>query len=152
MDLLVYLAENAGEVLTRRRILDEVWGQEFVSDSTISGTLAKLRGALGDDARQPRFVETLSKRGYRLLLRPVHAIERMAGHGSEDIEVAPNEEHRLAAAVGFSGPGGEVTPFPVRRREPERPLFVGRESELENLEDSLLRALSGECQVVFIAG
>ena len=152
MDLLVYLAEHAGAVLTRRRILDEVWGQEFVSDSTISGTLAKLRGALGDDARQPRFVETLSKRGYRLLLRPVHAIERMAGHGSEDIEVAPNEEHRLAAAVGFSGPGGEVTPFPVRRREPERPLFVGRESELENLEDSLLRALSGEGQVVFIAG
>ncbi len=65
------LAEHAGEVVSRQQIIDAVWRQEFVSDATVSGTIAKLRKALGDDARNPRYIETLAKRGYRLLVRPM---------------------------------------------------------------------------------
>jgi DNA-binding winged helix-turn-helix (wHTH) protein/WD40 repeat protein len=81
MDLLVYLAENAGEVVSRRQILDAVWQQAFVSDATISGTVARLRSALGDDARNPIYIETLSKRGYRLLQHPVDVLEVAARPG-----------------------------------------------------------------------
>jgi DNA-binding winged helix-turn-helix (wHTH) protein/WD40 repeat protein len=75
MELLVFLADHAGELVSRREILDAVWRQDFVSDAAVSGTIAKLRRALDDDARNPRFIETLSKRGYRLLLEPVDVLE-----------------------------------------------------------------------------
>ena len=75
MELLVFLAEHAGEVVSRRQILDEVWPQEFVADATLSGAIAKLRRAFGDDAHSPRFIETLSKRGYRMLTRPIEVLE-----------------------------------------------------------------------------
>jgi DNA-binding winged helix-turn-helix (wHTH) protein/WD40 repeat protein len=75
MDLLVYLAETAGEVVSRRQILDGVWQQEFVDDVTLSSSIARLRKALDDDARNPRYIETLSKRGYRMLPRPVDMLE-----------------------------------------------------------------------------
>ena len=75
MELLLFLSENAGSVVSRRQILDAVWQQEFVSDATVSGTIAKLRKALGDDARHPRYIETLSKRGYRLLPSPIDVLD-----------------------------------------------------------------------------
>ncbi len=75
MQVLLHLAEHAEEVVPRRQIIDAVWRQEFVSDATVSGTIAKLRKALGDDARNPRYIETLAKRGYRLLVRPMTVLE-----------------------------------------------------------------------------
>jgi WD40 repeat protein/DNA-binding winged helix-turn-helix (wHTH) protein len=67
MDLLVYLADHAGEVVSRREILDSVWQQEFVSDTTLSAAVAVLRRTLADDARNPRYIETIAKRGYRMV-------------------------------------------------------------------------------------
>ncbi len=81
MELLVFLAENAGEVVSRQQLLDAVWQKEFVSDATVSGIIAKLRKAFGDDARSPRYIETLSKRGYRLLSRPLDVLEVAAQPG-----------------------------------------------------------------------
>jgi len=74
MDLLIYLTENAGEVVSRQQIIDAVWQKEFVSDGTLSGTIAKLRKALGDDTSSPRYIETIPKRGYRLLPPPVDVL------------------------------------------------------------------------------
>jgi DNA-binding winged helix-turn-helix (wHTH) protein/Flp pilus assembly protein TadD len=70
MELLVFLCERAGEVVPKQAILDGVWGGRFVSDETVKGSFYQLRKALGDDPRQPRFIETLPKRGYRVLSRP----------------------------------------------------------------------------------
>ncbi len=67
MALLVFLAENRGQVVTRQQLHDEVWQQEFVSDSTVSSVITVVRRALGDDARNPRVIETIPKRGYRLI-------------------------------------------------------------------------------------
>lgn len=75
MELLVFLTKNAGTVVSRRQILDAVWQQDFVSDAAISGTIAKLRKALDDDARNPRYIDTLSMRGYRLLTEPIDVLE-----------------------------------------------------------------------------
>lgn len=67
MELLVLLAANPGQVLGRERIVEALWPQVVVGDDSLARTVSKLRQALGDDARQPRYIETLSKRGYRLL-------------------------------------------------------------------------------------
>ena len=67
MDLLVYLAGHAHQVVTKDQILDDVWGGRFVAESVLSRSVADLRQLLDDDAQEPRVIETISKRGYRLV-------------------------------------------------------------------------------------
>lgn len=67
MDLLCLLAAHPGQVLSRERIMAALWPGLVVGDDTLARTLSKLRQALGDDAKSPRYVETIAKRGYRLL-------------------------------------------------------------------------------------
>src|SRR5690606_15249093 len=63
--LLRRLLDEPGAVLARERLIDEVWTRREVNDEVLSRAIAELRGVLGDDARAPRYVETLSKGGYR---------------------------------------------------------------------------------------
>jgi len=67
MDVLVYLAENAGRVMSKIDITDAVWSEVFITESVITRSIAGLRRAFGDDVKNPRFIETISKRGYRLI-------------------------------------------------------------------------------------
>ena len=67
MDVLVYLAANAGQVMSKIDITDAVWSDVFITESVITRSIAGLRRAFGDDVKDPRFIETISKRGYRLI-------------------------------------------------------------------------------------
>lgn len=67
MDLLFLLGGRRGEVLSREAILAALWPGVTVGEDTLSRTVFKLRRALDDDPKHPRYVETLPKRGYRLL-------------------------------------------------------------------------------------
>ncbi|UXA51391.1 winged helix-turn-helix domain-containing protein [Xanthomonas prunicola] len=67
MEVLIALAERAGEVVSAEQLLIEVWHGSFYGDNPVHKTIAQLRRKLGDDSRQPRFIETIRKRGYRLL-------------------------------------------------------------------------------------
>lgn len=67
MDLLVYLAEAKGEVRSKEQIAAALWPDASVNDDALSRTVWKLRQALGDDAKSPRFVQTVTRRGYRLI-------------------------------------------------------------------------------------
>lgn len=78
MDLLVYLARRAGEVVSKDEIVDAVWQGQFISDSALTRAVADLRKSLGDDARRPRFLATITKRGYRLVA-PVAWAEPQVG-------------------------------------------------------------------------
>lgn len=68
MDLLVYLAQAKGEVRSKDDIARALWPDASVNDDALSRTIWKLRQALGDDAKSPRFVQTVSRRGYRLIM------------------------------------------------------------------------------------
>lgn len=70
MGLLCLLAERSGEVVTREDMAERLWPGVTVNDDALARTVWKLRQALGDDAKSPRYVETLSKRGYRLIVVP----------------------------------------------------------------------------------
>jgi DNA-binding winged helix-turn-helix (wHTH) protein/Tol biopolymer transport system component len=63
--LLRCLLDAPGTVRARDQLIEEVWTRREVNDEVLSRAIAELRALLGDDARQPRFVETLSKGGYR---------------------------------------------------------------------------------------
>ena len=67
MDLLVYLAGSPGTVMSKETLLNEVWRTEAISESALTRTITELRSAVGDTADQPRFLETIPKRGYRLI-------------------------------------------------------------------------------------
>jgi DNA-binding winged helix-turn-helix (wHTH) protein len=73
MDVLLYLARHAGQVVSKDAIADAVWPNLFITESVITRAIAGLRKALEDDAHAPRFIETIAKRGYRLLIPPAAA-------------------------------------------------------------------------------
>ena len=72
-NLLCALARQPGALLTKDALLDTVWGHQFVSDSVLKTAISDLRIALADNPREPRFIETVSRRGYRFIAVPVAA-------------------------------------------------------------------------------
>ena len=68
--LLCALARKPGALLTKDVLLDTVWGHQFVSESVLKTAISDLRTALGDNPREPRFIETVSRRGYRFIAVP----------------------------------------------------------------------------------
>jgi TolB-like protein/tetratricopeptide (TPR) repeat protein len=90
MDLLVFLAQHPNQVVTKDQLLEYVWHQRFGAESLLSRSVADLRRLLGDDAEQPQFIETITKRGYRL----VAAVSRVT-----------------AASAPAAGPSIVVLPF-----------------------------------------
>ena len=67
MEVLVYLASRQGEVVTRDEIERDVWHGALISYDAITSTVIKLRKAFQDDARKPRIIATIPKRGYQLI-------------------------------------------------------------------------------------
>ena len=61
------LARTPHILVTKNALLDSVWGHRFVSDSVLKTTVSELRAALQDDAKQPRYIETVSRPGYRFI-------------------------------------------------------------------------------------
>lgn len=73
-DLLLYLASRPGEVVTKDQLIAGPWGGAAVADSALTSTVAELRELLDDQPKAPRYIETLPKRGYRLIA-DVRALE-----------------------------------------------------------------------------
>jgi len=67
MRVLTYLVERRGAVVSRHDLEANVWTGMIVTDDAVTNTVIKLRKALGDDARDPRYIETIAKTGYRLI-------------------------------------------------------------------------------------
>lgn len=86
LDVLLCLVEAAGDVVSIDRLLERCWPGEFHGDNPVHKAIAVLRKALGDDARAPRYVATVRKRGYRIVapiaLLPQGRTRAPAGIGS----------------------------------------------------------------------
>lgn len=70
MKVLCALAGRPGQTLSREELLDRVWPGRIVVEEALSRCIAQLRAALGDEAKAPRFIETVPRLGYRLIERP----------------------------------------------------------------------------------
>jgi DNA-binding winged helix-turn-helix (wHTH) protein/predicted ATPase len=124
-DVLAYLLENAGRLVTQEELTDAIWPDTIVGDSSLKSCIRQIRQALGDGAREPKFIETVHRRGYRFIG-----------------QLARSNEPPSAA---------EPLPRRVERFESGLPL-VGREAELRQLHRALAQALGGQRQLVFVAG
>ena len=93
--LLVILLENAGEVVTRDDLRHRIWRDDtFVDfDSSLRVAVGKLREALGDDAENPRYVETIPKRGYRFLAPETYS---EVAHGNGELGASPSSAETAA--------------------------------------------------------
>lgn len=98
--LLRRLLDEPGNMLTRERLLDEVWTRRHVNDEVLSRAVAELRAVLGDDARAPRCVETLPKGGYRWIA-PVQRVEA-AGAAPATMAASPPRSRRRLALAGIA--------------------------------------------------
>jgi DNA-binding winged helix-turn-helix (wHTH) protein len=101
MDVLVCLASHAGQTVSKDDILDTVWPGQYVVESGLARCVAELRHALGDAPRASRYIETIPKRGYRLLA-PV----TMAGGAS--LAVEPAADHEAPGSHWDEPPAAEV--------------------------------------------
>jgi urea transport system substrate-binding protein len=68
-EVLLYLVQNSQRLVTKQELLEKVWTDTVVSDELLRGYVRELRETLGDDAKRPRYIETVPARGYRFLLR-----------------------------------------------------------------------------------
>ena len=100
MKLLEVLLEHPGEVVTREELRSRVWADESFGDfdQAVNIAIAKLRSAFGDSAENPRFIETLPKRGYRFIADVV-VVEPTTG---------PNGPEFAPRGLPATQPGNEI--------------------------------------------
>jgi predicted ATPase/DNA-binding winged helix-turn-helix (wHTH) protein len=118
--VLRYLVEHPGRLVTQDELFEALWPKTYVQPEVLKSHIAAIRAVLGDDARRPIFIETLSRRGYRFIApvtegasaRPSpmtnlpEAISELIGREAELRGVtALATEHRLVSLVGAGGIG-----------------------------------------------
>ena len=101
--LLCYLLERAGRVVTKDELFQAVWAETVVSDAALTSCIQELRHALHDDARKPRYIETVHRRGFRFL--PTITQLRESGARSQESvspsSPSPDPRPLTLSRVGF---------------------------------------------------
>lgn len=92
MDVLACLARYGGEPVTKEELLQTVWPNTFVSDDVLKRAISELRRVFDDDAHEPRIIQTIPKRGYRLMV-PVEPV---------------NDKQKATAAFGSANTSGVI--------------------------------------------
>ena len=100
LEILILLLERRGEIVSRDEIVARIWGNDVFldTDNSIRGAIRKVRQVLKDDPETPRFIQTVTGRGYRFIAPVVLSEE---GHSVD----APKPE----ASIGATGPPGFVS-------------------------------------------
>jgi DNA-binding winged helix-turn-helix (wHTH) protein/predicted ATPase len=128
-NVLRYLVEHAGQLVTKDELWRAGWPEVSVTDAALTMCVSEIRKALGDDAKTPKYIETAHRLGYRFI-------------GPVCSEVAPVSDY-----------GGLGQEFERTRDLPYASShFVGRQAELAELNKWLELALKGERQIVFVTG
>jgi DNA-binding winged helix-turn-helix (wHTH) protein len=129
-DLLVFLIERRHEAVHRRDIFDRVWNDVIVSDSALSQAIRTLRRTLGEDSREPRFIRTVSRHGYRFVFPDVTE-EEDDGEWLVTDRIAPPAEE----------PAAEPDPFEPLLERITRPAGTPADEEDGREAAELLHAL-----------
>lgn len=145
LEVLLCLVGRPGRLVTKREILEAVWPETAVSEAVLTTAVRELRRALGDRAREPRYVETVHGRGYRFIA-PVLETERAPTVADPPAARAPESP--------AGGRGASTQPRPPRSYPVlgQAPRLVGREAELARLEEWYAAAAEGDRRIGFVAG
>jgi DNA-binding winged helix-turn-helix (wHTH) protein/tetratricopeptide (TPR) repeat protein len=125
-EVLAYLVEHRDRVVPKEELLDNIWGDRFVSESALTSRIKAARRLIGDDGSQQRLIRTVYGRGYRF----------------------------VATIAGSDTPGATRHSAVADRANQSRPgwLTVGRGRELDHLRTVVDAARQGERRIVFISG
>ena len=83
MEVLVYFASRPNEVISRQALEEDVWHGALIGYDAVTNTIIKLRKALQDNARDPRFITTIPKKGYQLIAPVTSPSEQVASHSPQ---------------------------------------------------------------------
>ena len=106
--VLRHLVEPAGQVITKEELFQAVWPETVVSDAALTTCVQEVRQALRDDARKPRYIETVHRRGFRFIA-PIAAAAAPVLSSKFQVP-SPEEESQkpvLSSAEGANGKSGE---------------------------------------------
>jgi len=131
-DVLAHLVRRAGRLVTQEELIEAVWPDTIVGDSSLKSCVRQIRRALGDRVRNPQFIETVHRRGYRF-------VAAVTAGGPAPPPAAP--PHPVAPH-----------PAPTPEQADAGPVLVGRAGELRRLHDRLAQARAGHRQLVFVTG
>ena len=127
--VLQFLVEQAGRLVTKEELLKGVWPHTCVSKGILKGHIRDLRDILGDNAQQPRFIETVPRRGHRFIGQvvkpqesesPQYSVVNQRTAGADNQEPESRMPSSPAQSLGL---GHQLS------------LLVGRETELAKLHD-----------------
>lgn len=93
--VLDHLVEHAGRLVTHRELLDAVWPRTVIEPQAVKSKIFQLRRVLDDDPKQPRFIETLPRRGYRFVA-PVERTHIVVGHQAQPSSTLVGRERALS--------------------------------------------------------
>jgi DNA-binding winged helix-turn-helix (wHTH) protein/TolB-like protein/Tfp pilus assembly protein PilF len=119
MGVLVCLAQRSGEVVAKEQLVREVWRDTFVTDDVLVRCISELRKAFADKAGSPTVIQTIPKRGYRLLL-PVVPVTR-PNHQETLLSAWPQTSHRIYRFAAFEA---DLETGEVRKDGTKLPLQV----------------------------
>jgi DNA-binding winged helix-turn-helix (wHTH) protein/tetratricopeptide (TPR) repeat protein len=111
MDVLVYLAQRPGQMVSKDEILETVWKDTFVADGALFRHVSELRRLLGDDSKVPRYIQTIPKKGYRLVAPVFSEAGLVAAEGGDPSAHSTTAPPALTAEAGRAG-----LPAPARSR------------------------------------
>lgn len=130
-DLLYYFLQHPDRLISKEELLDKVWSQRIISESTLKGSINDLRNALNDNSKTPRYIETIPRRGYRF----------------------------IADVAAIPVPGEETAPASVLLSLPQsvachrNNCWVGHSDLLERVNHHLYQqAVEGKRRITFITG
>jgi DNA-binding winged helix-turn-helix (wHTH) protein/predicted ATPase len=135
--VLRYLAERPRQLVKKEELLKQLWPKIYVSPMVVRVCVREIRAALGDDAKQPQFIETLGVLGYRFIGQVVSS-QYPGAHIQR-----PEAGHQPLKA-----PAEQLATYD----QPLTTYFVGRERELAQLQAWYARAQQGERQMIFVSG
>ena len=105
LGVLELLLQRAGDVVSRQELIDTVWKDAFVTDTSLAEAVSVLRQALADDPQSPTYIQTLHRRGYRFVAPVSTAERRQAGTAGARID-APGVEPVVSPSIG-----GQLVPW-----------------------------------------
>jgi eukaryotic-like serine/threonine-protein kinase len=113
LGVLELLVRRAGDVVARQDIIDAVWKDAFVTDTSLAEAVSVLRQTLGDDPQSPTYIQTLHRRGYRFvapLERKADAAEGTETRGADPLAVPalPAADVALSPSIG-----GQLVPWGI---------------------------------------
>jgi DNA-binding winged helix-turn-helix (wHTH) protein len=111
LGVLEVLIDRPGQVVARQDLLDGVWKDAFVTDTSLAEAVSFLRQALGDDPQAPRYIQTVHRRGYRFLA-PLTEIDRglTPGTGAGGVDRGLTPDSHFAGASGARAETAIVKP------------------------------------------